>query len=197
MKKLLFILIVICTVNSFSQQLEITPQYGYQLGSKYSYGVGHIKVLGSDQYGVTVGLSVEDITAEFTWVQQNSAINIKDINYPIETKLSDVTINHYQFGATYSFSDDGVIPYAGASAGWVTSNPTDNQYETSSKFEWGVTGGMKYFFTERIGIRLQTQLLVPVNWGGVYINSGGTNFYSGGTLLQLNFTGGIIFAIGM
>ena len=196
MKKLLFILTIICTVNSFSQQIEITPQYGYQLGSKYSYNTGHIKITDSDQYGVTVGLNIEDITMEFTWTQQNSAIKRKQANLPTESHLTDVTINHYQFGVIYAVGDTPVIPFVGVSAGWVNSNPDDNQYNSNSKFEMGVTGGMKYFFSDRVGIRLQTQLLVPINWGGVYIGSGGSGVSAGGTILQLNFSGGLIFALG-
>lgn len=197
MKKLLFILIAICTVNSFSQQIEITPQYGYQLGSKYSYNSGHIKNTDSDQFGVTVGLGIEDITMEFTWTQQNTAVKRNEGRYPIETHLTNLTINHYQFGATYSLAHTAVIPFVGVSAGWVNSKPENNTYESSSKFEWGVTGGMKYFFSEHIGIRLQSQLLVPINWGGVYIENGnGNSVYAGGTILQLNFSGGLIFAFG-
>ena len=196
MKKLLFILTIICTINSYSQKIEITPQYGYQLGSKYSYNTGHLKITDSDQYGVTVGLNIEDITMEFTWTQQNSAIKRKEARLPTEIHLTDITINHYQFGVTHAFGDTAAIPFVGVSAGWVSSNPDENQYQPNSKFEMGVTGGVKYFFSERIGIRLQTQLLVPVNWGGVYIGSGGSGVSAGGTILQLNFSAGLIIGLG-
>ena len=66
----------------------------------------------------------------------------------------------------------------------------------STKFEFGFTGGAKYFFTDRIGIRLQAQLLIPIEWGGVYYSSGGSVFTTGGSLLQLNFTGGLIVRLG-
>jgi len=38
------------TSTAFAQ-LEITPQSGYQIGSKYSYNGGYIKLTSSAQYG--------------------------------------------------------------------------------------------------------------------------------------------------
>jgi len=37
---------------------------------------------------------------------------------------------------------------------------------------------------------------MPIDWGGVYLGNGGSGVTVGGTLLQLNFTGGLIFAFG-
>jgi len=183
---------------SYSQKIEITPQYGYQIGGKYSYYGGFIKLNGSDQFGVTMNIKMNsDVHAEFVWVQQNTVVSVKDvILYPHETDISDVTINHYQIGAIYDFSDTDAIPFFGMSLGWSTFNPDDNAFDSNTKFTIGITGGLKYFFTKNIGIRLQSQLLMPIDWGGVYLGSGGSGVTVGGTLLQLNFTGGLIFAFG-
>ncbi len=53
-------------------------------------------------------------------------------------------------------------------------------------------GCIKYFFSDRIGLLLQAQLLMPIDWGGIYI--GGVA--AGGAMVQLNFSGGLIFAFG-
>ena len=37
---------------------------------------------------------------------------------------------------------------------------------------------------------------MPIEWGGVYISSGGGGVTTGGSILQLNFSGGLIFAFG-
>ena len=63
----------------FGQKVEITPQYGYQIGAKYNYYGGYLKLEGSDQYGLTFGINAnDDITVEFMWAQQNSSLRIKD-----------------------------------------------------------------------------------------------------------------------
>ena len=131
------------------------------------------------------------------WAQQNASVKVKDaIYYPGETFITDITVNHYQIGAVHSFGYNDAQPYFGLSAGWATFNPDDKSYNSNTKFEMGISGGLKYFFSDHIGIRLQSQLLMPIEWGGVYVGGGGSGVQVGGTLLQLNFTGGLIFAFG-
>ncbi len=196
--KLSFLFIFI-TLFAYAQKIEITPQYGYQIGSKYNYYSGYIKLTDSDQYGFTVGTRLSnDIEIEFMWAQQNASIRVLDyVYYPGETFITDVTVNHYQFGVIYTFGYTKSQPYLGLSAGWASFNPDDSSYVSSTKFEMGISGGYKYFFTDHIGIRLQSQLLMPIEWGGAYIGTGGSGVTVGGTLLQLNFTGGLIFAFGV
>lgn len=191
-------LFVLFTYSITAQKVEVTPQYGYQIGAKYNYQGGYIKLHDSDQYGLTFGLNAaDDITVEFMWAQQNSKVSIYDfIFYPQETEISDVTVNHYQIGAIYMFDDDQLRPFAGLSAGWSTFNPEGDIYDSNTTFTMGVTGGLKYFFTDHIGIRIQTQLLLPVSWGGVYYGTGGSGVYTGGSILQLNFSGGLIIGLG-
>ncbi len=182
----------------YAQKVEITPQYGYQIGSKYNYYGGYIKLTDSDQYGLTISAPVDDdIYIEFMWAQQNTAVAIKDvILFPHETEVSDVTVNHYQLGVIHTFGYTDAKPYFGMSAGWSTFNPDEKIYDSSTKFTLGISGGLKYFFSDHIGIRLQSQLLMPIDWGGVYIYPGGSSVSVGGSLLQLNFSGGLIFAFG-
>ena len=195
---ILSVAFVLFSLGLKAQKVEITPQYGYQFGAKYSYYGGYIKFQDSDQYGLTFGINAaDDITIEFMWAQQNSTVSAQDIIlYPRETDLTDVTANQYQIGAIYMFDDDQLRPFAGVSAGWSTWNPEDEKYQSLTTFTMGVTGGLKYFFTNRIGVRLQTQLLVPINWGGFYLGSGGSGLYASGSILQLNITGGLIIGLG-
>lgn len=202
MNKLLSIslLLFIVSFTITAQSIEITPQYGYQIGSKYNFYGGYIKLSSSDQYGFTASINMgDDIEAEFYWAHQNTDVRIKDRwDYLQESFITDVTVNHYQLGAIHTFGDnDDALPFFGMSLGWSTFNPDDKLYKSSTKFTIGISGGFKYFFSDHIGIRLQTQLLMPVEWGGVYYSSGGgSGVTAGGTLLQLNFSGGLIFAFG-
>ncbi len=189
---------VLFSLGLKAQKVEITPQYGYQFGAKYSYHGGYVKFQDSDQYGLTFGINAaDDITIEFMWAQQNSKISVQDfILYPKETDLTDVKVNHYQLGAIHMFADDQARPFIGLSAGWSTWNPEVEKYQSITTFTMGITGGLKYFFTDRIGLRIQTQLLLPINWGGFYLGSGGSGLYASGSILQLNITGGLIIGLG-
>ena len=185
------------TLESHAQKFEITPQYGYQVGSKWNYYGGYVKLKSSDQYGLTANLSLtDDIQGEFYWAQQNSSVAVKDVVfYPVEEEVTDVTVDHFQFGVIHMFGYSEARPFVGLSAGWSTFSPDEPEYNTTTSFSFGFSGGLKYYFTDHIGIRLQGQLLVPVQWGGVYLGTGGGGVYTGGSILQLNFSGGLIIAI--
>jgi len=64
----------------------------------------------------------------------------------------------------------------------------------------GLNAGAKVYFSKRVRLRLQGQMMIPYQGGGytMYIGTGGTggsvSFYS--TLVQLGFTGGLIFSVG-
>lgn len=200
MRKLLFLFcaILMTSYSLEAQKVEITPQYGYQVGAKYNYYGGYVKMKSSDQYGLTFGINAtDDISVEFMWAQQNSVLTVKDaIYYPQETDLSDMVVNHYQIGAIHMFGYSDARPFAGLSAGWSTFNPEENRYDSTTTFTLGLTGGLKYFFTKRLGLRLQGQLLMPVSWGGVYVGGGGGGVTAGGSVLQLNFSAGLIIGLG-
>ena len=200
MKHILFVIAISMALiqTAYSQKVEITPQYGYQVGAKYNYYGGYLKLKSSDQYGLTFGINAtDDITVEFMWAQQNTDIRIKDFQFaPQETELTDVVVNHYQIGAIHMFGYSEARPFIGLSAGWSTFNPDIDIYDGMTTFTLGLSGGLKYFFTDRIGIRIQSQLLMPVSWGGVYVGGGGGGVTAGGSILQLNFSGGLIIGLG-
>lgn len=185
------------SLETQAQKFEITPQYGYQVGAKWNYYGGYVKLEPSDQFGVTANISLSDnLQAEFFWAQQSSAVAVKDvIFYPVEEEVTDATVDHFQFGIIHMFGYSDARPFVGLSAGWSAFNPDEPEYNTTTSFSVGFSGGLKYFFSDHVGIRLQGQLLVPMQWGGVYLGTGGGGVYTGGSILQLNFSGGLIIAI--
>ena len=50
------LLLFLISFSTFAQKFELTPQYGYQVGAKYSYNGGYIKMPDSDQYGFTLSM---------------------------------------------------------------------------------------------------------------------------------------------
>ncbi len=199
-KKLLTLsLFLIFLGTSFAQKIEITPQFGYQVGAKYNFYNGYLKLTDSEQYGVTINLPINNygLQADVFWVMQNADVRIKDrFEFIRETELSKISVNHFQFGFIQVWQNQDLQPFAGLSGGFTVFSPDDSSYNSSTKFTIGMTGGMKYFFSDAIGIRLQTQLLMPIDWGGVYIYPGGSSVSVGGSVLQLTFSAGLILALG-
>lgn len=197
MVRLVILFLLLTGISVEAQKLEITPQYGYQVGSKWNYYGGYVKLKSSDHYGFTLDFSLSDnLQAEFFWAQQNSTVAVKDvILYPREEDVTDARVDHFQFGVINTFGYSDAKPFVGMSAGWSTFSPDENDFRSNTSFTLGLSGGLKYFFSDRIGLRLQGQLLMPVQWGGFYIGTGGTGISTGGSILQLNFSGGLIIAI--
>lgn len=197
----LSLLAFLISFSANAQKFEVTAQGGYQFNGKWNYNGGYFKIPGSGVYGVTAGLNAGNgVMVEFFWLQQNSELRNKDVIFnPIErTVLDDITVNHYQFGAVQNFGYDDLKPFIGGSLGWsVFSNNDESEpiYDHNSTFTVGVTGGIKYYFTDNIGLRFQAQMLLPVNGGGVYIG-GGSGIYASGTMLLFNMTGGLVIGFG-
>ena len=114
LKRIFIVAVMFAVLPITGQRLEITPQYGYQVGAKWNYYGGYVKLKSSDQYGLTASLNLSpEMQAEFLWVQQNSAVSIKDVIYfPREEEVSDIRVNHYQFGVIYKFGRDELVPFA-------------------------------------------------------------------------------------
>ena len=205
-KNLLFTALALFVAVSTYAQIEITPQAGYQVGSKYNFYDGYMKLKASGSYGVTVDFDINPLGGqiEFMYAFQNADLNIKPNRFSPEIYITNFNVHHIQVGFLQNFNDDeDLVPFGGMSAGMAIFSPqnidsVDLDYDPGNrtKFEFGFTGGAKYFFTDRIGIRLQAQLLIPIEWGGVYYSNGGSVYTSGGSLLQLNFTGGLIVRLG-
>ena len=114
-------------------------------------------------------------------------------------------MNYIQLGMVREIDRGGkAIPYGLFSMGVGWMNPDDQNIESVTRFAIALGAGVKVWMTDRVGIKLQARLLAPMYFtgGGVYygIGSGG----SGGglsvgattTVIQADFTGGFIFALG-
>lgn len=208
MKKIylfLFAILVFATLNTNAQTFEITPQYGFQFNSKLNYNGGYIKFPNSGQYGVTGGVNFgSSLDFEFSWTHQDSEIRIKDILFdPYEERnWGDVAINHYLFGGVQKFGyRDEFKPFLGVALGWSTFSPENNggaaiNLDSYTTFTFAVSGGAKFMLNDTFGLRLQTQLIMPVYGGGVYW--GGPYGYVGysNVAAMFNISGGIIIAFG-
>ncbi|HEY6979269.1 MAG TPA: hypothetical protein VH396_23395 [Chitinophagaceae bacterium] len=116
-----------------------------------------------------------------------------------------VGINYIMLGGARSLHPNAKAePYGGFMLGMAivnTENPEENNSSHSAtKFAWGLRGGANIWASERVGIKLQAQLLsVPQGaGGGLYFGTGGAGVgvstYS--TVLQFVLGGGLTFKLG-
>ena len=210
MKKSLFLLVSVfmwCTATA--QSIEITPSYGYQLGTKLSYGSNFIKMDAGSQFGIVLGIeTMNDLIAEITYIRQSADLSIRDLVVsPQESFLADLNADWIQVGAINYFSDDLVQPYAGGGLGVVIYSPQNENFDILTRpldnqtvFSFHFKGGVNIMFSDVVGINLQAALLLPVNWGGIFVGagpggpSGGVSISS--TTINGAFSGGLVFRLG-
>ncbi len=196
-KNYLFLgLVLTVSVNSFSQGLKITPFGGYTLQDKvYGYN-GDLIIADGAHYGVVLGLEKnQNMAFEFTYLRQETTFKVANFNVAGNTGNTKGSVNYYMLGSTHSPDFTAkVAPYAGVMMGAAVFAPSE-KYSSETKFAVGMKLGAIIHANDKIGIVLQTQLMVPVQGVGVGVGCGGGGCGSGvstsSTATQLGFTGGV------
>jgi hypothetical protein len=199
-----FLLIVLMLVAGqgiiFAQGVEITPFGGYVFPSRWNAYEGSLYFNGAAQYGGIISVGV------------NPAMDVSFIYNRIDTKakpevygynLDGVALseNYYMIGFTKNFRvKPNVSPFASFNLGGVYMAPKESGYYSYWFFAMGMDAGAKIYFNDVVGIRLQAQLMMPVQSGGFSFyygtGGGGSSVYMTSTKLDFGFTGGLIFRVG-
>ena len=98
-------------------------------------------------------------------------------------------------------SEGPAVPFGLVNVGIMNAQGVENNsYINTNFFTVGLGGGLKYYFSDNIGIRLQARLFFPMQFAGVGFGCGGGgcgSSVSGYTsVIQGDFTGGIILKFG-
>lgn len=209
MKKIIVMVILLVSCGIHAQSIEITPSYGYQLGTKLNYGPNFIRMDDGSQFGVVLGIETAgDLMAEITYIRQSANLIIRDVVVsPQESYLAELNADWFQVGAINYFSDDIVQPYAGGGLGVVIYSPQNENFDILTRsldsqtvFSFHFKGGVNIMFSEVVGLNLQAALLLPVNWGGVFVGAGpggptgGVSISS--TTVNGAFSAGLVFRLG-
>ena len=205
----LTLLALVSVSFAFSQAIEITPTYGYQLGGKLKYGSNYLKADDSGMFGITLGYEARtDYMIEVSYINMSTELRIRDrIASPSESRLSDLNVDWFMLGGTRYFGDDKVKPFFGGQLGVSVFSPKNvdndiapNGLDSITKFSFGFKGGVVVMVSDRVGINLQGNLLFPVQWGGFYIGGGTGGIRSGintgTTIVMGGFSGGLVFRLG-
>ncbi|OBX22056.1 MULTISPECIES: outer membrane beta-barrel protein [Bizionia] len=203
-----FFMAISFTQRIHAQAFEITPSYGYQFGAKLNYGGNYIKFNDSDQYGVTVGFeTLNELMVEVSYIHHGSEALIKDFFIsPFESRLADLSADWILIGGNRYFGNsDKVKPFFGGNLGMVilsssNENPLlTNRSYSETKFAFSFKGGVNIMFNEIVGLNLQANLMMPVEYGGFYVygGSGGISTGAGAssTIALFGFSGGLVFRI--
>lgn len=184
------------TGQAWTQKIEITPIGGFQFGGKMDVRDGELKVEESGNYGIILDYRLgANAQIEFYWLRQDSEIKLKEF---FGVERFKAAVEYWQIGILRTFKLDKVTPFSGFTFGLVNLRPKNVDLSNEIRFAVALKGGVKYFFSEKVGLRLQAELLLPIQWVGasLFCGTGGcsTGASAGTTILQGALNGGIIMA---
>jgi hypothetical protein len=192
---------------SQGRQIELTPFVGYQFGGNMKFYQGKIKVDNGMNYGLAASIDIRyGVKAEFFYSRAatrgkwNPYLGFENTFPPVNF---DLAINYFQVGSVKEFMHDDIRPFGSLTLGAVWFDPK-NTVSDQWFFSISLGGGLKYYFTDRIGIRLQGRLLLPMVFSGVGLYAGigtggvstGAGLSSWAPIVQGDITGGVIIVLG-
>ena len=212
MKKILVLAITLLTSQQIFAQVELSGFGGWLWTGSIPAWRQNIKVSDEGNYGATIGFrSREEMLAEFEWNHTDNSATFREYNF--DGSLGDIytvplRLNYYMLGFNYlSTFSDPLVPYGLVNVGILSakSDPYSNVSGNSNTyFVAGLGGGLRYYISDNIGIKLQARLLLPMQFGGVGfgcgIGTGGASCGAGVStytnIIQGDFTGGIVLRLG-
>ncbi|WP_430816970.1 hypothetical protein [Carboxylicivirga sp. RSCT41] len=182
-------------------RIELTPIYGYSLNGHINLYRAKFTMDNSDLFGGMLSVEVAPQSlVEFSYTRSKTTARYED--FATGTKDNyDMAIDYFQLGTVKEIKDGPLVPFGMISVGATWFNMTTHGVSDHVSFSAALGGGVKYFFSDRVGIRLQGRLLLPMYFSGgglfVGIGSGGTSsgvsVSTGVLTVQGDFSGGLIF----
>jgi len=170
-----------------------TDYYEGKIEGGFQWG-GGLEFMASPSKGIELKYLRQDTKAPMEYYSF-------DNNMVMNTEF-DVAINYVLLGGTNYFKGVGnkVEPYGGLEIGMAIfdiENPDNGKSDGATKFAWGLKLGTNIWVNEKVGLKLQGELLSAVQsaGGGVYFGTGGAgagvSTYS--TMYQWILGGGLTF----
>lgn len=195
---LVMAIVMVASIQVNAQKLELTPIIGYETGAKVNTSAGYLRISDGMVYGgaLNIGLGGGRY-AELSYTHMGSNLSLDGV---VREDICDLAVDYYSIGALQEMMPDAkATPYGLFSLGVVNYRPTSGGYSSENKMHVSLAGGLKIRLSERIGVRLQARLLMPLYYGGAYfsVGTGGSGFSVGGGIhgVQGDFTGGLVIVL--
>lgn len=178
---------------------EITPILGYTLGGEFEDSVTGttLNVDDNPNYGIILDINTTpDAQIELYYSIQPTQLKA-DSGLFVGNPQFDLDIHYIHLGGTYGVGTEKVKPYVVATVGATYMDPKGAGYDSDTRFSMSLGGGVKYFLTDHIGLRLEARGF------GTYFGDNAAAFCINGTcaitlqgnlFLQFMATAGMIIA---
>ena len=166
MKKITIIAVLLftCTIL-FAQGIEITPLYGYTISGKVNNYDRSFDIKDNATFGGMLSVEIDHMLfAELSYQRTNTkGVYTSLLN---GSKTVNMGIEQYHAGVVKEFKEGKVVPFGKFMLGttrYVQTSDGDRRYWL---FSPGIGLGAKMFFTDKIGLRLHSNLFLPLEFAG-------------------------------
>lgn len=179
-----------------AQHVEMSAFGGWATGAVMNTSSGDLHIKNSTNFGGTFSVgATEEAQLEFTFNHMNSKLTLDGYDPTITNRECDINVDYYTLGIVRSKNMGKATPYGTLAMGLVDYHPLETDFDSEQKFVVTLAAGVKIKTGERLGIKLQARLLLPVFYGGVYFGTGGAGVSGGASMVQGDFTGGIYYTL--
>jgi len=202
MKKQLLLLaaLVIGGWASAQNAVEFQPYVGFQFGNTVHGYDGVVKTQDGLDWGGSLSFEIRPgVYLELMYSRMETDMRL-DEYYGPSRPLFDVDIQYFQIGGLVEKSIGQVVPYGTFTAGAVDYDPQDTRYTNETQFAITFGGGVKYFISDNIGLRIQARAMMPLYFGGsgFFCGTGGCGggTYTSSYTFACDLTAGLVFRVG-
>lgn len=210
-KKLLlsFLVVTLLMPNLIAQSIELTPFYGYTLNGKIKTYYGDYNVADAPSYGVLLSVELGGGSfLELMYNRNDTKFTYNRVGYSRAT--IGLATEYYHIGIEKQVEvNEKVHPFGAFTLGATRFHPKDSHDWNGSgvtslsdawRFSTTFGGGVKIYLSERIGLRLQARLLLPMEFNGMFIGIGSGGSSAGASfrvpIVSGDFTAGLILRLG-
>ena len=183
--------------NSFGQKFALNLFGGYTFQDKVDFNSGYGIIQDGAHWGGSVEIGVKDyMFAEVLYQRMDTQAEVYGSSGYGEGRLG---LNYIMIGALkYTMPGAPVSPYGGLAGGIGIFEGKDLS-RNSTKFAFGLKAGVLFNISDILGIRVQGQMLTPVQGagGGFYFGTGGTGaaVSTNSSIYQFGVTAGVQYKL--
>ena len=189
--------------------IEFSATYGSMWGGNIGLIGGTLRTATGPSIGFALDIPVHPAMAvEISYTRQEGGLDYDSLGR--KTRLTDMSVNYWQIGATRGLIDAKVRPFVLTSLGLTYYSPDNGTIDidgetfnlsTTTKFSFVIGAGFKTYFgkSEKIGLRATFKVLPTLynTAGGVWFGTGGASLgVTGSAIWQWEAAAGLTVKFG-
>jgi len=202
MKRIFLLLIVggMFLTDTVAQNIELGGFYGYNLNTRARTYYGDYNLYNNPNYGGQLSVEMApDMFVELTYNRSDTEIRYY---YNNAFEPLDMSSEYYHIGGLRQVqtSSGSILPFGAFSLGATRFNLKETYGEVYASDKWfmsiALAVGAKVLLGEKLGLRLQARMGLPMGFNGVWLGTGGAgaSFYV--PVAQFDFSAGVFLRLG-